>query len=231
MLKDRKVLIFGDSLARGVVWDEARSRYVLSPRAAVKRVAEETGMTILNRARMGMTAEGGLACMQADLDAGMTADTVLIEFGGNDSDFDWRAISADPHADHQPKTRIDTYEKDIRRMIEMANGHGMSVVLCTLPPIISENYFDFFSRDGLNTDNILTWLGDKNKIYRFHERYSLVLGRLAKEYGCRLLDLRSAFLEKWDARPYYCRDGIHPNDMGQELIADAVLAQITPALA
>ena len=78
MLKDRKVLIFGDSLARGVVWDEARSRYVLSPRAAVKRVAEETGMTILNRARMGMTAEGGLACMQADLDAGMTADTAIV---------------------------------------------------------------------------------------------------------------------------------------------------------
>lgn len=231
MLKDRKVLIFGDSLARGVVWDEGRGRYSLSPHAAVRRVAEETGMNIVNRARMGMTAEGGLACMKADLAAGMTADTVLIEFGGNDSDFDWRAISEDPHADHMPKNRIDSYEKDIREMIEMANGRGMSVVLCTLPPIISENYFDFFSQGGLNTDNILSWLGDKNKIYRFHERYSLVLSRLAREYGCRLLDLRSAFLEKWDARPYFCRDGIHPNDIGQELIADTVLSQIAHAYA
>lgn len=231
MLKGKKVLIFGDSLARGVVWDESRSRYALSPRAAVKRVAEETGLQIVNRARMGMTAEGGLACMQADLDAGMTAEAVLIEFGGNDSDFDWRAISDNPHADHQPKTRIDTYEDDVRRMIELAGSHGMSAVLCTLPPIISESYFDFFSQGGLNTDNILMWLGDKNKIYRFHERYSLVLGRLAREYGCRLLDLRSAFLEKWDAHPYYCRDGIHPNDLGQELIAETVLAQIAPVLA
>ena len=223
-------MVFGDSLARGVVWDEGRGRYALSSCAAVKQVADRTGLQIVNRARMGMTAEGGLACMQADLEGGMTADRVLIEFGGNDSDFDWRAISEDPHADHQPKTRIETYEADIRSMIEMAEMHGMPAVLCTLPPIISENYFDFFSRDGLNADNILTWLGDKNKIYRFHERYSLVLGRLAREYGCRLLDLRSAFLEKWDAHPYYCCDGIHPNDRGQSLIADTVLAQIAPAL-
>lgn len=229
-LNNKKVLIFGDSLARGVVWDENRGRYGLSSCSAAKLVAEKTGMQITNRSRMGMTAEGGLACMLADLEAGMTADSVLIEFGGNDSDFDWRAISEDPNAEHQPKTSIGTYEQDMRRMIELARARNMSVALCTLPPIISERYFDFFSRDGLNTDNILAWLGDKNKIYRFHERYSLVLGRLAREYGCRLLDLRSAFLEKWDAHPYFCRDGIHPNDMGQKLIGEAVLAQIAPAL-
>ena len=56
-----------------------------------------------------------------------------------------------------------------------------------------------------------------------YERYSLALARLARECSCRLLDLRSAFLEKWDVRPYFCRDGIHPNDEGQLLLGRAVL--------
>ena len=68
--------------------------------------------------------------------------------------------------------------------------------------------------------------GDKNKIYRFHERYSLHLGRLAREYSCRLIDLRAAFLEQWDVRPYYCRDGIHPNADGQRLLGESILSAI-----
>jgi hypothetical protein len=115
----------------------------------------------------------------------------------------------------------------MREMISLATSHGMEVVLCTLPPIISERYFDFFSRTGLDSDNILAWLGDKNKIYRYHERYSLALARLAREAHCRLLDLRAAFLELWDVRPFFCRDGIHPNADGQRLIGEVTLAAIS----
>lgn len=219
----KKAVIWGDSIARGVVYDEKSNRYRIAPHTAVSYVAEKTGMEIVNRARMGMTAQGGLALMRADLGAGVHGDVAFLEFGGNDSDFDWRAISENPDANHQPKTPLVDYERDVREMIRLTQENGMAVTLCTLPPIVSERYFDFFSREGLNTANILKWLGDKNKIYRFHERYSLALARLARECSCRLLDLRSAFLEKWDVRPYFCRDGIHPNDEGQLLLGRAVL--------
>ena len=227
MLTNKKVVIWGDSLARGVIYDEERGRYRIAPKTAVAYVSERAGVEIVNRARMGMTAEGGLSQMRADLDAGVSGDVAFIEFGGNDSDFDWRAISEDPHANHLPKTPIERYEEDMRAMIGLAQEKGMEVMLCTLPPIISERYFDFFSAGGLNRENILAWLGDKNKIYRFHERYSLALTRLARECGCRLLDLRAAFLEKWDPKPYYCRDGIHPNTDGQILLGQATLAAIS----
>lgn len=227
MSKKTKAVIWGDSLARGVIYDEARGRYRISPTTAVGYVAAHTGVEITNRARMGMTAEGGLSQMKADLAAGVEGDIAFLEFGGNDSDFDWRAISADPTANHLPKTPIDRYEASMREMIGMAKERGMHVMLCTLPPILSERYFDFFSQGGLNRENILSWLGDKNKIYRFHERYSLALSRLSRECGCRLLDLRAAFLEKWDPKPYYCRDGIHPNNEGQILLGEAALAAIS----
>ena len=60
-----------------------------------------------------------------------------------------------------------------------------------------------------------------------YERYSLALARLSRECGCSLLDLRAAFLEKWDPKPYYCRDGIHPNCDGQILLGEATLAAIS----
>ena len=227
MLKSKTAVIWGDSLARGVIYDEERRRYRIAPKTAAAYVSEHTGVEIINRARMGMTAKGGLAQMKADLAAGVAGDIAFIEFGGNDSDFDWRAISENPSAAHLPKTPIAEYERDMREMIGIAQERGMGVILCTLPPIISDRYFDFFSEGGLNRENILAWLGDKNKIYRFHERYSLALARISRECGCRLLDLRAAFLEKWDPNPYYCRDGIHPNTDGQILLGQAALAAIS----
>ena len=210
-----------------MIYDEERGRYRIAPKTAAAYVSEHTGVEIVNRARMGMTAEGGLTQMKADLAAGLRGDVAFIEFGGNDSDFNWRAIAEDPTATHLPKTPIAAYERDMREMIGIAQGAGMRVILSTLPPIISERYFDFFSQNGLNRENILAWLGDKNKIYRFHERYSLALARLARECGCRLLDLRAALLEEWDPQPYYCRDGIHPNCDGQILLGKAALCAIS----
>lgn len=224
MEKAKKLVIWGDSLARGVIYDEQSDRYRISSCAAVNAVAEATGMEIVNRARMGMTADRGFSQMETDLARGIAGDAALIEFGGNDADFDWRAISEDPRTPHRPKTPLAVFEEKLRGMIGLARARGMDVLLCTLPPVLSDRYFAFFSRGGLNQENVLAWLGDKDKIYRYHERYSLLTERLAREYDCRLLDVRSAFLEKWDPHPYYCRDGIHPNDAGQKLITDAVLA-------
>ena len=222
----KKIVVWGDSLARGVIFDEEKNRYRISPCSAVSYVAEHTGLEIVNRARMGMTVEAGLRTMQADLAAGVTGDAAFLEFGGNDSDFDWRAISEDPTGEHLPKTPLDRYEETMRAMIGTARDRGMHVILCTLPPIISDRYFHFVARDGLSEENILTWLGDKDKIYRYHERYSLVLTRLARECRARILDLRSAFLEKWSPSPYFCRDGIHPNNEGQLLIGKTALAAL-----
>ena len=102
----------------------------------------------------------------------------------------------------------------------------MKPYLLNLPPIQPDDYFDFISRNGLSRQNILQWLGDKNHIYRFHERYSAMIGRVARECGCRLLDIRTAFLDRWDAMKMICRDGIHPTMDGQRLIGTAVMAAL-----
>ena len=219
-----KIVIFGDSLARGVVYDDTRHRYRISDSSAASLVADRAGIPVLNRARMGMTVKDGFLAIQKDLENGTvkTGDTVFLEFGGNDADFDWKAISRNPDAVHAPRVTLSEYANTLTDTVRLLRRNGVIPVMTTLPPVLAERYFAFFSDTGLSKENLLRWLGDVNKIYRFHERYSLIATRVARRLSCFLIDLRSAFLAEWDAGPYFCIDGIHPNDAGQRLMFEAI---------
>ena len=217
-----KVVVWGDSVAKGVVYDETRGRYALSPITAATIAGERLGLEIVNRSRMGATVADGERMMQADLRRGLTADMAIIEYGGNDCDFDWRAISADPDAVHDPKTPAPLFAEKLQGMIDAVISAGIEPVLVTLPPIVSARYFDFISR-GLDAAHILRWLGDKDHIYRYHERYSALIARIARECSCRLLDLRTDFLSLWNPAALFCPDGIHPNQDGQHFMGRSII--------
>ncbi|HQQ40259.1 MAG TPA: SGNH/GDSL hydrolase family protein, partial [Clostridia bacterium] len=91
-----KVVIWGDSLAKGVIWNNERRRHGYSRTTAADIVAEKLGVQIINRAKFGYTAPQGLEMMERDFAEGITCDTALLEFGGNDCNFDWAAISEHP---------------------------------------------------------------------------------------------------------------------------------------
>ncbi len=221
----KKVVVWGDSVAKGVVYDEARARYVLAPTTAAAIVGEKLGIEVINRSRMGATVAEGERMMAQDLGRGLTADMAIIEYGGNDCDFDWRAISAAPEAVHTPKTPAPIFVEKLRGMVRTVGAAGMEPVLVTLPPIVSSRYFRFIS-SGLVPENILRWLGDMDHIYRYHERYSAMIASIARECGCRLLDLRADFLSLWHAETLFCLDGIHPNAAGQTFMGEAIVRAI-----
>ena len=74
-------------------------------------------------------------------------------------------------------------------------------------------------RGGLDKAAILRWLGDLEAISRWQESYSRIAEELAKDRGCLILDLRSAFPASGDELDAcLCSDGIHPDLAGQQLI-------------
>lgn len=223
MSKQKKAIVWGDSVARGVIYDAARDRYRLSPCPAAELIAQARGMEITNRSRMGMTSAQGVAMVERDLSSGMRADYAILEFGGNDCDFDWQAVSASPDDVHLPRTVAELYRDNLCRMISDVRAAGMKPVLVNLPPIDGEHYLRFITRKGLSEKNILKWLGSPQRIYRFQERYSMIVSRVARECKCRLFDIRSAFLDVWDSVSLLCSDGIHPTEEGQRLIGQAIL--------
>lgn len=224
--KRKKVIIWGDSVTKGVIYDETRRRYTLAPQTAVSIAAAALELDVINRSRMGATVQEGESMMYRDLERGLTADMAIIEYGGNDCDFNWQAISEAPEREHLPKTPAPLFEEKLRSMIGALSSRGIKPILVTLPPIVAERYFSFIAQGGLDSNNILRWLGDKNHIYRYHERYSSLITRIAHDCGCHLLDLRADFLALWNSAHLFCPDGIHPNAEGQCFMGESIIRAI-----
>ena len=126
-------------------------------------------------------------------------------------------MSENPEKEHRCKTPLDQFRQCIIDMVGMLRKKTIRPVLVNLPPIDPERYFKWITR-GLNSQNILNWLGDVHHIYRHHECYNLCIMSLAGSLGCDLIDIRQPFLLQNDYTLFLCEDGIHPNQRGHELI-------------
>ena len=217
-----RVCIFGDSIGKGVVYDPALQRYVPLQNSFINRLAEEKGFTVENYCRFGGTVTHGVGMIEKAADRIGEADLVLLEFGGNDSDYDWKKIAAAPEEEHIPRTPIAGFVETYRRAVGLIRGLGKTPFLFNLPPVDAGKYFSWISR-GLSESNILKWLsGDRNYIYRWHEMYSAAICDLCVSEGLPMIDVRSPFLVRRDYSDFLCEDGIHPNVAGHEMMAGCV---------
>ncbi len=221
--------VWGDSVLKGVIYDENRKKYKrLEQNTALDKIAE-LGLDVKNNTKFGLTAPKARNLMMNALEKGVQAEMAIIEFGGNDCDFDWAQVSEHPEREHQPHTTLEDFRRCITDMVQSLRSHGITPVLMNLPPIHSEKYFAWISQK-LNPQAILRWLGDKELIYRHHECYSLTVMNLAKNLGCDLIDVRQPFLLKRDYYHYLCEDGIHPNEKGHELMNGVVAEYVQTRL-
>lgn len=225
--KRETVVIWGDSLAKGVVWNEARKRHAYSKTTAVQIASERLNLTIINRAKFGCTAPEGLEIMEREIESGISCDTALIEFGGNDCNFDWKAISERPEEEHHPATSPHAYMESMRTMVRRLLKQGIRPILMTLPPIDAERYFNFLVGETLNREHILKWLGDVQQIYRYQEMYSLLAEKVAREFSIQLIDLRAqCLMDKSFFHDMLCEDGLHLTEEGQRFVGEQIVTLI-----
>lgn len=221
-----QIYIFGDSLAKGVVFDQVRQRYALLKESFVNLWCSHLGAAHKNYSKFGCTIDKGAQTVQVHRQELADADCVLLEFGGNDSDFDWGEVAAHPEAAHEPKTPLPEFSRQYSRLIEEVRGNAGNPVLLNLPPIDPQRYFAWISRD-LDASAILRWLGGSEfYIYRWHEMYSVEIGKIAQMHSVPMIDIRSAFLARRDYASLLCEDGIHPNEAGHRLISETIAAAV-----
>ncbi len=225
----RPILVVGDSITKGVIFDEKRGRHVLlRGQDFCSLVAAQLKTAVVNLSKFGCVSTAAKDILKDRLQKDPVPPAlVALELGGNDCDFDWNAIAAAPEQEHFPKTPLEQYEQTLTDMVTAAYDAGSQPVLFNLPPIDADKYFRYFT--GGNQEkacNILKWLGNVGRIYWWHERYNAAAERVAQATKTPLLMIRSALLSAWDYRRYVSGDGMHPNAEGHQRMAEVVLQYI-----
>jgi lysophospholipase L1-like esterase len=231
MIVHRNVEVFGDSILKGIQLDDASLRYHIDNNIDVQMIEKSYFLSISNFSKFGCTITKGLALIEKRLIGDKPrCDAIVMDFGGNDCDFDWKAVSERPEDEHYPNTSLEVFAETYRKIIMLLKEKGIRPIITTLPPLDSHRFFNWFC-SGLDKANVLKWLGSVESIYRWQENYSRTIERIAAETGTLLVDLRGAFLKHRKLEQLLCADGTHPNTEGQRVITQAFLEFINKAKA
>lgn len=220
-------IVSGDSISKGVIYDEETQKYIILDNNYVTLLQNKLKGIVHNSSKFGSTIVKGISRLKNEIMKN-SPDIVLIEYGGNDCDFDWNEIAENPEIVHNPKTDLSTFESHMKDIILGLKEKAITPVLMSLPPLDADRYFKWISKSSpLAEVNILKWLGSVTKIYWWQERYSSTIVRIAEETKTRWIDIRGAFLQYPDFTKLLCIDGIHPNMEGHKLIADKITEYIS----
>lgn len=219
-------LLYGDSISKGVVYDEEKGKYVVLEKSFGNLLQDKLRGVIQNAGRFGNTMIKAAGRLQNDI-LRRKPDIVVIEFGGNDCDFNWEKIAQDPKGNHEPNTDYNLFQSLLRNVVDTLKTTGIVPVLLTIPPIDAERYFKWISRNSASAgERILEWLGSVSKIYWWQERYNAAILSISRDTRTRLIDIRSAFLKQPDFTQFICKDGIHPNEKGHDIIASQIFSYV-----
>lgn len=218
----QEIIVLGDSVFKGVVFDAARQRYSLLKDCASQLVQNLLPYKIVNRSQMGRTAPEGLEILKRQAPEDIKDRIVVLEFGGNDCDFNWSEVDKNPEKLHTPRTSSDAFIKALSNMVDFIRKCGGRPLLSTLPPLDCKRYLDWITRNGLSRERIIQFIGEPERIYRWQEYYSSLVLKVAQSLACEYIPLREAFLERVTGEDVWCLDGIHPNALGHQIMADAI---------
>lgn len=178
---------------------------------------------IFNAARFGNTLTKGVSRVTNEIIKN-SPDIIVIEFGGNDCDFNWNEVAENPYKDHLPNTDFNVFENTLRDFIITLKSNNITPILLSLPPIDADKYLNWISQNNeIKKNNILKFLGSVNKIYWWQEKYNSAIVDTAIDTNTKFIDIRGAFLKYPDYRKFLCVDGIHPNSEGHKIIANKML--------
>ena len=225
-MKTTRIAALGDSITKGVVLND-QNRYSAAEQSFLDIISNELDLRIDNYGKFGCTVGYGNSVIERHATDIADSDYTFIEYGGNDCDFDWMKIAQDPHGEHKARTPLEEFTEELTSLVAKIRELGSVPVLITLPPIISDTYFSFFSRSMSDEqkNNIKEWLGgDIGIITRWHESYNRALFQVANQTRTQIIDITTPFdTFRGDLTSLYCADGIHPNAHGHKLIAHTII--------
>ena len=215
-----KVSVFGDSILKGVQPDPLHRRYCVNDSMGLSAIANRYGISVQNFSKLGCTITKAWFYVQK-MFSRIDADMVLMNFGGNDCDFNWSSIAESPMGIHAPNTEIGEFSSTYGRIVDHVKARRRLPVLSTLVPVQKDKYIDYICRrDNLDRKNVNLWMENNSiDLDSLQGTYSDAVRSVAASREIPVLDLRSAFLSQGNPDAFMSEDGIHPNARGQKLIS------------
>lgn len=226
---NKRVAVFGDSISKGIVTSGNKLHRIDAN--AVSLIADEYGYEVVDFSRYGQTlkriCERNLIEKFIEGADGSGEEYAVFCIGGNDADYDWRAVSQSPGEDHHPFTQPEEFAKLLDDGVDKLLHAGVKVILTILPPVDSKRYFDNVICNIADGERVLEFFGgDVTNIARSQEVYNYAIIRCAHEHSCPIIDLRTGFLLDRRYLDKYCADGAHPNEEGHRFMAEQVVKSL-----
>ena len=101
MKRVSQIQVLGDSILKGIQVEPATGRYVTRNDIGISGLERDFGLTVKNGSHFGATVIKGQRLLERLLQRETPCDVVVMDFGGNDCDFRWDQVAADPEGDHR----------------------------------------------------------------------------------------------------------------------------------
>jgi len=197
---------------------------VYSQRLASVLSSSHPNFAIINSGVPSSTISSSFNRVQSQLSLFKT-DLVVIQFGINDAAVDvWKNPPAT-----EPRVPLKAFVRDLREIIAGARASGAKVILMTTNPtrwggrykeLYGKPPYDPNAEDGFDRP--------------FLSQYNQAVRDLAAELNLPLIDLHELYLKRAQEQQVpvdsLLLDGVHPNDKGHALVAEALLPVIQKVL-
>lgn len=174
---------------------------------------------VFNAGRPGDTTEDARERFQAEV-IDRRPDIAVIAFGINDSAVDvWKGAEA-------PRVGLERYEENLRGFVRALRAIGTRPVLMTPNPLAwTDDLKARYGKPPYDPD-------DPDGFNAVLRDYADGARRVARDTGAALVDVYALFEARAREHPEQALllDGMHPNDLGHRLVADALLETL-PTLA
>lgn len=215
----KKILILGDSFAKGIYYNDNLNRYSIYKDNPLTKWALENNYTIDNFSAFGATTTYILKKIEYILNNLNDYDLILLSVGNNDCNFNWQYVANNKSKEHFPVIPIGDYKIYYERLIEQCYKLNKNIMLFSLIPLNSKDYYNYIVNCyNDKNQNILYFLGSHNMIYRYHEMYNQVIIELKNKYQLPLIDVRTFLLKRNDYHTLTSSDGIHLNKKGYDRV-------------
>lgn len=221
VLPPAAIVMFGDSTT---AFRPNAIKQVYSERVYADLLKKGTTLVVANRGVGGNTTEMARARMERDVLA-LKPKLVVIQFGINDAAVDvWKKPPVTT-----PRVTQERYVENLRWMVGQLQSTGSKVVLMTPNPLRwTERMKEMYGKPPYDGN-------DLEGFDKLHLRaYAEAMRGVAAEMKVPLVDIHAAYAEysKSTGKPAetLLLDGVHPNDDGQQLVADKLLPVIRSEL-